>query len=324
MTAPSFAPIFIVGCPRSGTTLLQQMLDAHPEVAITPETHFMRLFWKYRDEYGNLKEDTHYQRLLADLVARPEFAEMGLSTPAFLEAAWQIERRYAALFQLLLQQFAHQRNVAVVGEKTPSHVHYLADMQNFFPSARFVHIVRDPRAVVNSLQSVPWLKGSPSRIARFWRNHVRAARSCPKPVKARLFTLYYEQLVREPQRVLQALCDFLQLPFNPAMLTYYQRSENSVNVTREPWKVKAIQPLDQLSIERWRNDLSAAQVAEIEASAYFEMRYRGYQLENSTLPLLTAALAIEAERQLKGTVKNLLTRLDSTRHGLILLKNPGL
>lgn len=67
---------FLVGCPRSGTTLLQRLLDAHPDVAVAPETFFVERFWQRREEYGPLADDRCFERLLHDISAVPEFAEM--------------------------------------------------------------------------------------------------------------------------------------------------------------------------------------------------------------------------------------------------------
>lgn len=152
--------VFLVGCPRSGTTLLQRMLDTHPEVAVAPETHFMRLFWRRRALYDPLERPDHFERLLRDIAARPEFIEMGLDPAHFQRVAWEGPRTYDALLRLLLEQFASSRSVRVVGEKTPDHLVHMLPLKEFFPSARFVHIVRDPRAVVNSHRGVPWSKGS--------------------------------------------------------------------------------------------------------------------------------------------------------------------
>ena len=278
--------IFIVGCPRSGTTLLQQMLDAHPDIAIAPETHFMRHFWERRDDYGDLNQDVNYRHLLEDITAIPEFTEMGLSTPDFLEVSWNRERSYANLFNLILEHFAEQRGVEVVGEKTPNHLLYMSEIKQFFPSACFIHIIRDPRAVVNSWRSVPWSNGSITGDAKVWQRYMSRGINFDEPVKSSVFTLFYEELILAPEKNLRSLCDFLGLTFVPAMLTYNQRKLQLVNVMREPWKAEAVKPISQKALDRWQRELSRQEICEIEAVTFSEMKYWGYEVQTGLLKLL--------------------------------------
>lgn len=289
MQSNSKKTVFIVGCPRSGTTLLQQILDAHPDIAIAPETHFMRLFWGSREQYGNLAEDKNYKQLIEDIVVLPEFLEMELSTQAFAEAAWSIERNYSAVFQLLLEQFACQRQVNIVGEKTPNHVHYLPQIQEFFPEAYFIHIVRDPRSVVNSWRTVPWSTGSILEDAKIWQYYVSAIWRKPPKKRDRVFTIYYEQLILSPEKSLRSLCEFIGLRFESSMLSYHDKQSKLVNVQREPWKRNSVKPISKESMFKWKKDLSRADIVDIESVTWFEMRSHGYVAQTSAFDLLPKA-----------------------------------
>lgn len=272
-------PVFIVGCPRSGTTLLQRMLDAHPAVAVAPETFFIRRFWTRRAAYGDLRRDAAFDRLLRDVTAMPAFEEMGLDAEAFTAAAQDAERSYAALFRLLLRQFAKQRAAQVVGEKTPNHVLYLPTLHDFFPEARFIHLVRDPRAVVNSWQSVPWSSGRVWRDAEIWVEYVAAGRAAASLLGEALQVVHFETLVRAPEQTLRGVCAHLALDYDPAMLAFHERTPQTVNVEREPWKANTTQPIDPSAAERWRSALAPRQVAEVEAVAVDEMPHWGYMPE---------------------------------------------
>lgn len=296
--------IFIVGCPRSGTTLLQQMLDAHPDVAIAPETHFMRLFWGSRDRYGNLAEAKNYQRLIEDIVSLPEFSEMELDAQDFTTSAWNTDRSYAATFQLLLEKFAQKRQVAIVGEKTPNHVLYMPEIQAMFPKACFIHIVRDPRSVVNSWRSVPWSTGSIVGDAEMWRYYVSAIQRKPPRGDNKVFTLSYEQLVVEPEKSLQSLCDFMHLDFQPVMLDYHYANSKLVNVTREPWKENSVKPVNQRSLTKWQTDLAAQEVVEIEGVTWFEMQRFGYQTHSQMSQLLPTLAGVTLKRSFKHLVNS--------------------
>jgi hypothetical protein len=278
-TGSETGPFFIVGCPRSGTTLLQRMLDAHPDVAVAPETFFIRRFWKRRTEYGDLQRDAAFERLLRDIMAIPEFEEMELAPDAFAAAARDADRSYAALFRLLLRQFAEQRAAQVVGEKTPNHVLYLPTLHDFFPDARFIHLVRDPRAVVNSWRSVPWSSGRAWRDAEVWVEYVAAGRAAGSLLGEALQVVHFETLVRAPEQTLRRVCAHLALDYDPAMQAFHERTPQTVNVEREPWKANATQPIDPSVAEQWRSALTPQQVTEVEAVAAEEMLHWGYAPE---------------------------------------------
>ena len=291
-------PVFLVGCPRSGTTLLQRLLDAHPEVAVAPETFFCRNFWKRRREFGDLNQDENHDRLLDKICSLPEFAEMGLSRDAYAGAAKGI-RSLEGLFQLLFAQFADLRGARVVGEKTPNHLLYMRSLERLFPGARFVLIIRDPRAVTASWRSVPWSNGSLASDAEVWRKYQSAARRLP-PRKAELHTLRYEELVRAPEAVLQGVCNFIGVPFDKAMLEFHHSESLSVDAEREPWKREANSPLTDQRVEGWRAELTADEVRQIEAVTWFEMRRAGYAPETSFARLFPAVCGHALQRGLRA------------------------
>lgn len=289
-------PVFVVGCPRSGTTLLQQMLDAHPSVAIAGETHFVGRFWLKRNEYGDLRVDGNFERLLGDIVSVPEFAEMGLDPDEFRREAQRRTRSYASVFELLLSLFRSRTGAALVGEKTPDHLVYAPVLLDFFPSARFVHIVRDPRAVVNSRRNVSWASESVFENAEIWHKYMRYAARFPRRIQSALLTVSYEALVTRPEEELRKICGFLDLEFHPAMLRYHESTPRTVDISREPWKATATKPLDIGKLDEWRSTLSPAMIASIEGTVWRGMKRWGYAYETDWLHLIPAAASATLRR----------------------------
>ena len=279
------APVFLVGCPRSGTTLLQRLLDAHPLVAVAPETHFIRRFWIPRHKYGALADETSFRRLLDDFVAMPEFADMKLDPEQFTAAARRGERTVPALFDLLLRSFAERRGARIVGEKTPNHLLYMTILESFFRGARFVHIIRDPRAVVSSWRSVPWSTGTISGDAGVWRRYMRTAWKQP-PARGKLHVVRYEALTSQPEHELRFVCDFLEIPFDPSMLSFHQREAETIDFAREPWKRGAARPIRAGANDEWRRALSADEIQAIEEVCWTEMVKLGYEPERYPGPPL--------------------------------------
>src|SRR4051794_39959960 len=83
---PSDRPVFVVGCPRSGTTMLQLMLHAHPRIAIPPESRFVLPAYYSRHQFGDLREPGRRRELAAWIVRTGNFADLGLDETTVIEA----------------------------------------------------------------------------------------------------------------------------------------------------------------------------------------------------------------------------------------------
>jgi hypothetical protein len=279
-SSPADAPVFVVGCPRSGTTLVQRIVGAHPDVAAAPETFFMRHLWERRAAFGPLTDDDALHRVLDALVAAPAFADLGLDADALRADALAAPRRWPALFRLVLARFAEaQGGARVVAEKTPNHVLYLDALRRFFPALRVVHVLRDPRAVAWSWRAVPWTTGFAAGDAGVWVRYAEAARRAPPGVP--LHTVRYERLVRAPEAEARRLCRFLALPFDAAMLRFHETDAATLDLDREPWKARAARPIDPAAAVRWQREAPARFVADVEAVAARAMRRWGYRPETT-------------------------------------------
>lgn len=284
-------PVFLVGCPRSGTTLLQRLLDAHPDLAIAPETHYVRRIWKRRRELpggGDVLDDADRRTAQDWFVAMPEFREMQLDERVFRERT-QDCADLPGIFLALLRLYAEPRESRIVGEKTPNHLRSMRLLEQQFPQARFVHIVRDPRAVVDSWSRVPWTNGSPELDAEVWRKYMQAAREAPPRDPSRLHTLRYEDLLDDAASALKRVCAFLGVDYHPAMMDFHRQQDPSLNLEREPWKVNAADPLRKGAADGWRACMSDEAVRAAEAVVWFEARRLGYTLDGRGVTAWIAA-----------------------------------
>jgi len=273
-------PVFLVGCPRSGTTLLQRILDAHPQIAVAPETHYVRRVWKRRRELpadGDPLDRDSRSVAQGWFTEMPEFDEMELDRASFLERTRET-RCIPDLFLELLRMFGERRGASIVGEKTPNHLRSMRLLERQFPDAAFVHIVRDPRAVVDSWSRVPWTNGSPAADAEVWRKYMQAARETPPRDPSRLYSLRYEKLVTDGVAELERLCAFLNVPYDPRIMEFHRNTDPTLNLEREPWKANAASPLDARTATRWKERMSAAAIAATEAVVWSEARRLGYPL----------------------------------------------
>ncbi len=271
------SPLFVVGCPRSGTTLLQSMLAAHPQVISFPESHFFNRLISARPWMRKLG--------LASRMARPRFR-------AFLREIHHEElcrllpwyaltmRQYVRAFVAALNQIAVQAGARYWLEKTPGHLHYIPFIEQWMPDARFIHILRDGRDVVASLYEVthrhPEIWGGPRDIETCisrWQQDVRL--SLRYRGKAGHFFVRYEALVDDPRPVLEAICAFLQLPFDEAMLSEYTSAADELLAEGESWKANVRGALQPRRGQKFRSLFTEA-----------EQRYIAQRVAEVALPTL--------------------------------------
>lgn len=204
MTAPPQDPVFVVGCPRSGTALLRDLLRAHPRLSFPQESHFIpsfhRAFGDPRDEAGAI---ARAQILLGLSWVRRW--DLGL-VPADFAAC----RSYAAIVERMYAAWLAREGKSRWGDKTPQYVREIPALAAIFPSARFVHIVRDGRDVALSLLRAPFGPENLGTAAVYWSALVRAGRRDGAALgAARYREIRYEDLLADPGTVLGSLLEFL-------------------------------------------------------------------------------------------------------------------
>jgi hypothetical protein len=241
----TLSPIVIGGCGRSGTTLLRLMLDSHSRICCGPESSVFRRRAidpdSLADRYGFARDDV---RAVYDAArSRPEFIE-GFAALALRKAG---KARWA--------------------EKTPRNISRLRQIFRHFPGARFVHVLRDGRDVACSLRTHPRHRVVDGKLvpldtwkpiagcARRWVRDVEASRPFWKD--ARLLTIRYEDLVREPRVALARVMAFVGEPWDEAMLRHAAAASPFRDATRFAQNPEALAAVSTASLNRWQRDLDA-------------------------------------------------------------------
>ncbi len=224
--SPAF---FVVGCPRSGTTLLQRMLDNHPQVAVAYDSLFITKAVEIRSPW---KDPPLTAEIVESVRSFPRFARIGISDAAVDRAA-QSSASYSAFVSRVYQEMARARGKQIAGEKSPGYVKRLPLLGALFPSAKFVHVIRDGREVALSL--LDWGEKGPARIydlwqdepvavsALWWASYVRTGQYDANALgPTRYHEVRYEDLVAQPELTLRKLGRFLELPYAPEMARYHE------------------------------------------------------------------------------------------------------
>jgi hypothetical protein len=288
-------PIFIVGCPRAGTTLVQCILSASSAAFSLPETHF---FSHVLPSIGATAETPIGPREIR--LARAAFeAEAELTLPPMFWAEL-VGRPNLRALDMFLALVEHYRPTEATGlrviEKTPRHVLHLDAIALAFPDALFLEVVRDPIDVASSLLGVPF-ESSRSMLsyAQRWTESIQAARAFALARPGRLHTIVYERLVREPEATVRELCAFVELPYEAAMLAEFGR-EAGRNVGRgEAWKrdVKSGVIMNRQGV--WRTRMSPGQAWLVAQATRGQRRDFGYdERPPASSAAILAALLKEA------------------------------
>lgn len=215
--------VFIGGCPRSGTTLVQRVLNAHPEVYAGPEFDHIPL------DILPLREKMR-QRVVSGRTSQ-------ITSEAEIDKAFQ--KFVTSIFGAKLQT----ENKRVFAEKTPANGLALEELAQLFPQAKLIYVVRDPRDVVNSMLSVSesmaagrkrpprYLRSASAAIETINSYHEKGLQAQRK--QDQIMLLHYEDLVGEPERTAQKICAHVGLTFDPAMLNIensdFSAPDNSTN-----------------------------------------------------------------------------------------------
>lgn len=257
MAAP--APFFIVGFQRSGTTLLRLMLDSHPDVAIPLDT--AGLWARYAEtvegEFNGLRSSGDVRRITEALLDedRIRLWQVDLSADAIVEDA--AGRGYAGVVDGFHRGYARAKGKRSWGSKDPGDMKRIDLIHSWFPDAKFVHIVRDGRDACLSQIRQDFGHNEILACAAAWREEVWWVRRMGGLLGPRRYhEVRYEDLVRQPRSVLERLCHFLDMEFDPAMLDYHQRVDDAVpDEKRHIWPL-IDRPPQTSNVERWRSHMS--------------------------------------------------------------------
>lgn len=209
---------FIIGVGRSGTTLLRMMLDAHPELAIPPETHFIPEILE-RGESGESGGG-----LVRAIAASRTWGDFGLDREA-LAARAGAGASAAEVIRAFFALYAEAQGKPRWGDKTPGYVKRMRPIAAGLPEARFVHLIRDGRDVALSRRARGMGEEKTiEQVADLWTRRIENARRQAKRLHGRYLELRYEDLVADPEPALRQICELVELDYDPAMLRYHERA----------------------------------------------------------------------------------------------------
>ncbi|WP_324749634.1 sulfotransferase [Sphingomonas sp. LY54] len=310
-------PIFIIGCQRSGTTMLGSLLGAARGVIAIPEAQFVA---------DLAPSDPQGREKLADILARIERHyrfriwnhDLGSERPAG-------EGTHADAVRWLVAHYAGAQGRTGIThwiDHQPGHVREMERLAAHFPGLRAVHVVRDGRAVAASILPLDWGPNQIHSAANFWAQRVAMGLALRHYLgEGRWHQVRYEDLVTDPHRELSRICDFLGLQYDPAMadgqgfaVPRFTRGQHAL-VGQRP---------DPTRLDGWRKVLMPRQVEIFEALVGPLLTYLGYRrdYDRARLPSIPEKLRLTAADQWLALANRRTFRKRVAEHGAYATEVP--
>jgi hypothetical protein len=278
-TARSKAPIFSIGCSRSGTTLLYHMLLSSGKFAVYRAESF--IFTLFEPRFRPLNQPRNRRRMLDAWYKTRLFTRTGLE-PSEIDARIMAECQNGGDFlRIFMEEMCRKQGMERWAETTPEHLLYMREIKKTIPNALIVHVIRDGRDValswerLSQIRRLPWDRKRPAMAAAiYWEWMVSKGREFGRAFGADYIEVHYEDLVRKPAEVLKSLEPFIEHDLDYRRIK--EAGIGSVSAPNTAFKEEKRSP-----IGRWRTDLSERELATLEGLIGGGLEKLGYELSTN-------------------------------------------
>ncbi|HVY55495.1 MAG TPA: sulfotransferase [Thermodesulfobacteriota bacterium] len=272
------SPIFIVGCPRSGTKLIRDLLRSHPNITFPHESQFIPRFYRL---YGDPTDDKDVVRLARVILGLYWIKAFGLSLSPDSFAGC---RSYGEVVSRVFGEWAAKEGKPRWGDKTPQYVTDIPALVEIFPSCKIIHIYRDGRDVAMSYIKEWFGSANVYSAAAVWKRMVTKGRfdgACAGP--DRYMEVRYETLLDRPRETMEEVSEFIGEPFDEAMLAP-SFIDSGLNLSK-PGGYGTKTVILGSNQGKWRNEMPLGDRAVFESVAGDLLAELGYETEGAGRPL---------------------------------------
>lgn len=297
---------FIVGCGRSGTTLLVSMLDSHPDLAIPGESGFVLDVCSQSASPSS----PDLESFCACLESFDRFRRWNLD-PDELRRDLEAHRPANGVdaMRLTYASYAAHQGKSRYGDKTPDYVLQIRELAALFPESQFIHLIRDGRDVALANLAASWGPDSIPAAARYWRHRVRAGQRAGATLRPdRYLEVRYEELLDDTPSVLRTVTDFIGLTYDSSMLLHDDAARRQLTMSPDPSADRNLLLPPTQGLRDWRRDMSAGDLVVFEVIAGRLLVELGYT--RATSPALSARMrsrvraAADAMRSLRQRIRS--------------------
>ena len=297
--------LFIIGMPRSGTKLLRCLLNNHNEIFIPEnETLFIPYFLK---KYSGKKLNAQEIDVVIEELQKTLFFFYYLKSKSFnfdnLRADQISIKEFLNLF---FNELGAQGNkkAKIIGDKSPNYIFHLDQLIQFYPAARFIHIVRDPRDHALSMRKA-WNKNI-YRAAYRWKNAMDKVNTVTSHKEAQILEVQYEDLISSPSETLKQVCAFIGVDFYDKMLNLDSSVENLGDA-------KAARIFSN-NFQKYLSELSGKEIKKIEQLTFRYLKSYGYFVSEDITPVEKVGALQEALWKLDDIIH--LVQFNFKTHGV--------
>jgi len=299
---------FILGTARSGTTLLEQCLNRHTDIFVPPETFFFSLLDNLVTDMSKSVSGDELRHFVEHWVSSKALRFLALDKQFLREILLDNANVYQDLLNNLLIYLSRDSGANTLGEKTPRHLRHAEMIRQMFPDARFIFLVRDPRAVVQSHLKHPNWRHSVASAAHKWsRDQYQMQRLMQKWPQECWTLLRYEDLVQNSDVSFKRVLNFLQLDFQALDKPLDHTDVDPFNeYYAQSWMKKSQQAIDGRGLDDWKKACHKADIYLMEMTLGEQLVQMGYEPMGQATDMTVKAYLREYFLQLKrGLFKRL-------------------
>ena len=291
---------FIIGRPRSGTTLLRTMFDAHPNVCIPLENS--NLIYLQKKYYPNTKWSRHK----IDAFINDFFTD-------YIKSQWRInkqdletdlsvfENTETCFENIIKVSYSHylsafnKEGIKLIGDKSPINSLYMLKLyKKAFNNAKFIFLTRDPRDNIISIIRKRKYYGTKAILANYWEKSVKQYLSLKKIAPDKIIHIKYEKLLLQTEDELKRLCEFLSIPYSKSMLEFHTKTQAYSTNYIQKWESTLFKPINKSHINLWKKQMKKTDVKKIEYHCGRTLNLFKYEKTNASYSMVYHFLRIPA------------------------------
>jgi hypothetical protein len=222
---------FIIGRPRSGTTLLRMLFEAHPNALVPPESPFIIILYKKYQHIRNWDEPT-IREFVNDIFKVRYFDKWLIDKESLVNGLLEIkgERTFQEIVKqvcLSYQSLYDKQEILMLGDKNPAYSLHIHHIHRLFPQAKIIHITRDYRDNYLSLTNVNFEVPIVPLVIYRWKFNMKLAMKLKERCPEMVCRIRYEDLASRPEEEFGKICRFLGIDFDPKVMSFYEKKEEA-------------------------------------------------------------------------------------------------